>query len=135
MTCIKNYTPLAVLLMSSFFSASVSHAQTTFSGNDLKDVCTSDEAVKFGMCLGYFVGYNEGRNWGSFIVLKRTLEEGPAEELNELGNALMGHCVPAEVEYEQLIDVFLNYVDTHPETRHESARTLIWNSYVQAFPC
>lgn len=107
-------------------------------GNQLYAMCNVNaeaEPVSFAFCTGYVIGYVEGRNWGTFTAVSRLLEPESAAEGNKIGNALVGHCVPEDANYEQLIDVVVGYMQRHPESRHESARALIWLSYIEAFPC
>ena len=108
----------------------------TLSGNELYKSCTAtDDPTHYAFCAAYVMGYVEGRNWGTFVVLQQLDGGSSADEINQLGNLIVGHCVPVEADYSQLIDVVIKYLQYHPETRHESARTLIWLSFRDAFPC
>ncbi len=105
-------------------------------GNDFYDACNSDSEVQQAFCVGYLIGVQEGRKFGTFMVMKQAAAEGDtAAEIDVVGDQIVGNCVPKEVEYGQLKEIALNYMREHPEMRHESARSLIWSSYVEAFPC
>jgi hypothetical protein len=83
------------------------------------------------------MGYREGRKWGSFTALAMMVEEGSmrGEEADRFGDQLAGNCVPPSVTYQQLIDVAVRYMQDNPGIRHESARTLVWQSFNETFPC
>lgn len=105
------------------------------SGNELLETCASDNQVLAGFCIGYIIGYSEGAPWGAYMAATRFTEGLSTSELNEAAGVLLSSCVPAEASNEQLRDVVTKHIRENPETRHESARFLIWEAYIQAFPC
>lgn len=130
----KPYLALAMLVT---LAPLGSLAQSTvLTGNQLFSTCNVDkETPLYAFCTGYVIGYVEGRNWGTFTAVNGLVGTENTAEANELGNRLVGHCIPEDADYQQLIDVAVSYMRRHPESRHESARSLIWLSFVEAFPC
>lgn len=117
-------------------SSAVAQTDGNLDGNTLYSVCTSaDEGVQ-AICAAYVIGYREGRKWGSFTALRALSEpDETTADVDALGDLLAGNCVPDEVTYEQLIDVAVKFMVDHPARRHESARSLVWDSFNRAFPC
>ena len=122
---------LAALLL---LPATGLHAQQ-ISGNELLETCTSDNQVLVGFCLGYIIGYSEGAPWGANLTLYGQNPRLSVSQLNSQIDRFTGSCVPQEATNEQLRDVVLKHIVEHPESRHESARVLIWQAYIGAFPC
>ncbi len=88
-----------------------------------------------GFCLGYLIGVIEGRSIGAFQVLAQLDSNENAEGVNNFINQFLGHCIPDTASNEQLRDVAVEYLSKNPATRHETARMLVWQAYVEAFPC
>ncbi|WP_420557906.1 Rap1a/Tai family immunity protein [Roseovarius sp.] len=105
------------------------------SGNELLDTCISDNQIMAGFCLGYIIGYSEGAPWGGSLAVIQANPGLDADAVNDAVGAITGSCVPSEASNEQLMDVTIKYLTNNPETRHTSARTLIWTAYSEAFPC
>lgn len=126
--------PKAIAALSLLLPASELHAQQ-ISGNELLETCTSEDQVLAGFCLGYIIGYSEGAPWGANVTLYNLDPGGSVSERNKQIGLFTGSCVPAEASNEQLRDVVLKHIIEHPETRHESARVLVWQAYIKAFPC
>lgn len=110
------------------------HAQQ-ISGNELLETCRSENQVMAGFCIGYIVGYSEGAPWGAFLTLHQVIPDADKLNLNDDLGKFTGSCVPSDATNEQLKDVVSKHITEHPETRHESARVLIWQAYSEAFPC
>ena len=124
----------AIAALSLLLPASELHAQQ-ISGNELLETCTSEDQVLAGFCLGYIIGYSEGAPWGANVTLYNLDPGGSVSERNKQIGLFTGSCVPAEASNEQLRDVVIKHIIEHPETRHESARVLVWQAYIKAFPC
>lgn len=111
-------------------------AAQQISGNDLYTACQEvDDMVKLGFCVGYLIGATEGQSWGAFLVLNQIAATDGAEEANERINFFLRHCVPADASNQQLRDVAMQYLEQNPASRHLPARGLIWQAYLEAFPC
>ncbi|QIE54961.1 hypothetical protein G5B40_05545 [Pikeienuella piscinae] len=104
-------------------------------GNELYETCTDENPVLAAFCVGYIIGYVEGSPWGAFVVLNRLAPKDDNAVANALAREFLGSCPPENASNSQLTDVVKKYLEEHPETRHESARTLIWQAFSEAFPC
>ena len=129
MTFAKTLAALSLLLPATGLQAQ------QISGNELLETCTSDNQVLAGFCLGYIIGYSEGAPWGANVTLYNLDPAGSVSERNKQIGLFTGSCVPEEASNEQLRDVVLKHIIDHPEARHESARVLVWQAYIKAFPC
>ncbi len=117
------------------FNAEQAAAQQV-SGNDLYAACQDvDGGVKLGFCVGYLIGATEGQSWGAFVVLNQIEPTDNKEEANTRINAFLSHCVPSDASNQQLRDVAMQYLEQNPASRHLPARGLIWQAYLEAFPC
>ncbi|WP_297543707.1 Rap1a/Tai family immunity protein [Roseovarius sp.] len=114
--------------------ATTSFAQQV-SGNELLETCTSDNQVLAGFCIGYVIGYSEGAPWGVALAIASARGEMAGPDVNNLVGNVTGSCVPSDAANGQLKDVVTKYLQENPDSRHESARTLIWRAYAAAFPC
>lgn len=123
------------LLACAMIGAATAPQAQQISGNELLETCTSDNSVMAGFCIGYIIGYSEGAPWGATLAIIRATEAGDTDSLNEMASLVTGSCVPSEASNEQLRDVVVKHLQSNPETRHTSARTLIWTAYSEAFPC
>ncbi len=84
-------------------------------------------------CGFYVSGYREGHLMG--LVVTASKATGYAvlefEKLRKYRNA----CIPQNVTNGQLIEVFLKYINDHPERLHEPRGNQLYLSWVGAFPC
>jgi hypothetical protein len=87
------------------------------SGNEWLKNCTSKSSPGLGLCAGYLYGLGHGR----------TL-------MKDLG-ATLPYCMPKGVVTGQLRDIFVNYLQAHPETRHQFAGRLYLRAMKEKFPC
>ena len=71
--------------------------------------------------------------WGAFAVIQYIFKVATPKS-GELVR-LLGVCIPPESTRTQLIKVFLNYADQHPEETHKSFMAVAWNALFLAFPC
>lgn len=132
----EGYSLKYLLVCTALTFSGAAFSEPSTSGNDLYAACkTAPDHPLQAFCTGYVMGYVDGRNWGTFIAVNRLELAESAQDANTLGNKLAGHCVPENATNGQLVDVAKKYLEEHPEQRHESARTLIWLSFLNAFPC
>jgi hypothetical protein len=109
---------LFIALMGLMGSGSSIAKKNTGSGNGLYESCTSESNFEQGVCLGFVKG---------FIV---------AIELGELGREkLFNFCIPPNVTVGQGVDIFVNYLRAHPESRHLPASAILATALIEAFPC
>ena len=108
-----------------------------FSGNDIFHSCrTQDVSVQQGFCVGFILGSVEAMKWGSLMgVVSTNSGEWDDDEFDLASSLALGFCVPSEVDNRQVLDIVQRYLASHPEIRHESARTLIHKALREAFPC
>lgn len=80
-----------------------------FTGNEMLEDCSSSLSLLF--CDGYVFGVYEGyKTW-----------ERP--------------CIPVGVTSEQMVDVFIKYLEDHPESRHNAAYFIVQKALSEAWPC
>lgn len=116
-------------------AALAADAGGVLTGNQFLDGCEQPSPVGENFCVGYIVGLREGQKLGVFLALKALDLEGSAAEVDDFGRQILGDCMPVEANYRQLRDIALQYLNQHPEQRHESARMLIWSAWLTAFGC
>lgn len=110
----------------------------TVTGNDLHNACTASGEIKdlqFGYCIGYIGGAFEGIKFGAGAVMFQAMPESSAAEVDQASNTMMGLCVPGNAERGQIVDVTMKYLEENPQSRHESARGLLFQALKSAFPC
>ena len=115
----------------------VGHADTV-TGNDLHSACSSSGEIKdlrFGFCIGYIGGAFEGIKFGAGAIMFQAMSENSAAEVDAASNTMLGLCVPENVERGQIVDVTIKYLEENPQSRHESARGLLFQALQIAFPC
>ena len=127
----------AIVVACAFVAVSAEDAQAQqISGNALYDACQDvGDGVKLGFCVGYLIGATEGQSWGAFVVLNQISPTDGTEEANDRINFFLRHCVPADASNQQLRDVAMQYLERNPASRHLPARGLVWQAYLEAFPC
>ena len=113
-----------VMAVALFWSASVfaEFPMGSFeTGNDLFGVCSDGREFLQGYCQGYAVGVADVAT--------------AMNAMKENGYPIPSACIPKQVKTEQVRDVVVQYLNAHPEKRHEpaAARTLI--ALQAAFPC
>jgi len=84
-------------------------------GNELLVACQDE-----GICLGWVNGWLEA--YLGLATTKKTREEG-------------NMCVPNPYYPVQIRDIFIKYLEEHPEYRHLPVSQLMVSSLVKAFPC
>lgn len=104
-------------------------------GNQLHEVCQSDDGTLAGFCIGYIVSQIEGQSFGAFTVLSQIQEADNITEMNSRISAFLRYCVPETASNEQLRDIVLRHLQENPQTRHDPARFEIWRALMGAFPC
>lgn len=104
------------------------------SGNDLLSMCSSeDDLAKQGYCIGYISGLVEGMKWG--IAVPMMADNRSTQEADQIGNVILGFCLPEGATIGQYVDVVRLYLENNPADRHGSARVLGHLALQEAFPC
>tara|TARA_Y100000590_G_scaffold89132_1_gene100222 strand:- start:161 stop:592 length:432 start_codon:yes stop_codon:yes gene_type:complete len=83
------------------------------------------QMMKMSQCMTYFDGVKEGGSLQSIIDKKTTKAKF----------FLLGSCPPRELFRNQMMKIFVKYVDNHPEKLTNIAITTISESLEKAFPC
>lgn len=103
-------------------------------GNELLTICEQkDQLAQQGFCTGYILSALEGIKWGISVPMLQMGKK--TEEVDSTGNILLGYCMPAEATLGQQIDVVVQFLTENPSTRHRSARSLVQDAFMAAFPC
>jgi hypothetical protein len=85
-------------------------------GNDLWSHCSGKGDAHFGLCAGFVVGIADAMSNVTGILGRRA-------------------CIPLPVSRGQAIDVVKQFLEQHPEKRHETAVSLAAEALAGAFPC
>jgi hypothetical protein len=103
-------------------------------GNELFEACAdTTNLASQGFCVGYVVGAIEGMKWGAGLPF---MAQGAAVgDVNTGAEALLRFCLPEGATLGQYLAVIVNYLQSKPQSRHNSARLLAHLALVEAFPC
>ena len=99
------------------------------------DFCPSDADLQdANTCNGYIKGFWDGRYIGmaeveSYLIGTITFVG------DELAKKYGQYCQPEGVASYQAAEVFVKYMDNHPEYLHRKANEMLLLSFVEAFPC
>lgn len=74
--------------------------------------------------------YNSGLCWGAFASIHALLLFVDTNE-----NPLLHVCLPSDATRTQLIAVFVQYAEKHPEEYNEEFAKVTINALLKAFPC
>ena len=126
-----------ILFAATLATSMVSQTEGGMDGGTLLNICTSEDALQKGYCIGYMVGYREGKSLNpSKAIMPRGLGSLNAEEDSGLSDTQIEEsCVFPRLPHHQIRDVVINYIIQHPDTRNDSASSIITESLRVAFPC
>ena len=134
--CRQFGTTVLILLAMSLASNAAEGELGVVDGNMLFSVCENPSNVTQSFCSGYVIGLVEGTKFGAFMSHGTTNENhGDEAAWNAYVEVALGFCIPENVEYVQLRDVFVKYLKENPEIRHLSARSLFVSSMSSTFVC
>jgi hypothetical protein len=109
---------IAAALVASVVSGPAMAAKDNNSGNQLLEDCTSKRgSISRGFCTGFVQGFMHG-----ITVFKKI-------------GATIPYCTPDQVTIGQRRDIFINYLQAHPESRHNYAGMLYSLAMTEKFPC
>lgn len=129
----RRWLVAATLSLASLPGAGLSQ---TISGNVLFEACSVREGPLSLFCAGYIVGAWEGIHLGVYTtIIAARMDQPSIDDANYFISTLLMSCPPPNVENSQIRDVVFKYLSERPEIRHESARVLIHQSMIEAFPC
>ncbi|WP_208347863.1 Rap1a/Tai family immunity protein [Pseudaestuariivita rosea] len=123
---------LATLMMLGPSSAS----PQSLDGNTILDFCSSSNLGDNGFCFGYVFGVNDGGMYTALNVVQQA--DGGQEPLQNTVQDLttvLGYCTPNTVAAQQMVDVFVSYLEDNPQVRHRPAQILFTQAMTEAFPC
>lgn len=83
------------------------------------------DSVSSGFCAGFVSGVIETQTWWQLRELSDSKRNQNVEHF----------CIPGTVTNDQIVKIFVKYLDDHPEKLHEPAVLLLLTSLHQAFPC
>jgi hypothetical protein len=124
----KPATVIAALLISLTICGKAGAQPTT--GQEIQTKCRElmnyqdlSHAFNGGFCGGFIDGVIDSQN----------MQEA-SDKLQKRSHAL-SFCLPQEGTNGQYVQVFVKYLDDHPEELHRPAALLLVESLVKAFPC
>lgn len=92
---------------------------SSMNGNKLLAYCEHQMgSPEWTLCMGYIQGSTD-----QIKTMRRVFGDSPIS------------CVPASVTIGQMMDVGVEYLRAHPETRHLDASSLMLDAATKAFPC
>lgn len=100
---------IAVVLLFALLTQAPAQA-AWYTGNDLLARCNAGGEPAM-LCAGYVVGIAD------------------AFAAND------NFCIPASVNLRQLVDVFVRFLEQHPDERHLQGSGLVARALAKAFPC
>jgi len=122
--------PLLLLCTSS--SPAQIRVTSHLTATELRDLCreyiaTDDATHPAGQCLGYIEGAVDAINVSRASILSihphSTVPLPPA------------WCAPKEGTTDELVRVFLKFIDGHPEKLSHAAADVVWQALSASYPC
>jgi len=121
----KPATVIAALLISLIICGSAGAQATT--GQQIQDKCKAlvnqNSSFSGGFCAGFIDG----------VINSQWMWE--ASDKFHKQSHFLSLCLPQEGTNGQYLQVFLKYLDDHPEELHKPAALLLVESLAKAFPC
>lgn len=108
---------LVIALVASPLLPAASHAASSIDGNFFYETCR-DRATQIA-CTAFVAGVSEG------VEMQHEFGGGRAKLF----------CKPQQATFGQMVDIYIQYLRTHPEQRHMSAAPLVVLALVDKFPC
>lgn len=103
----------------------------TSSGNYWLMVCKETDLFSRGHCLGFVYGVHAGLRSEAAIVQLQVLKGDP----NSPAKVQIPYCLPENVSKSQVKDVYVKYLQQHPEKRQLDGAILAITALLSAFPC
>jgi len=94
--------------------------------NNSNQAATPSEIIKQTMCNYYFLGLVRGAELQGYLDYKLQ---------NDLYENILRACKPPNVTVEQVVKIFIKYLDNHPEKLHLLPATIVHFSLSEVFPC
>ncbi|NML08012.1 Rap1a/Tai family immunity protein [Sphingomonas sp. G-3-2-10] len=112
MTMLKSLAVLTVFIATPAYAQDEIPAFVT--AKELSDICQTDRP----WCAGYISGVADGAtSYAAHVKVP------------------LPYCVPLGVPSEQITDIVIAYLSSHPAERHKDAAAQVLNALFEAFPC
>jgi hypothetical protein len=117
--------PLLILL-----TTLVPHAHADTAA-ELASACRPVAAARVSGDSVYFQQtYDSGRCWGAFTIIQRI-----SSYVDSQGSRPLHACVPPTSTRQQLVAVFVEFLNRNPQRMHEDAFEMSIEALTVAFPC
>jgi hypothetical protein len=104
----------------------------------VRDLCISKSEPAKIACGMYIIGFREGHLTGMYSAAGIILGSAVIDRkrsMDEDYQRFSYFCLPSAVTNGQVIEVFVKYVNEHPEKLHLSSSTQLTDALLQYFPC
>jgi hypothetical protein len=88
---------------------------------------TYRDQINAGICLGYIQG--------AVDAIHLSLASLPSVHPYSTLPLAPAWCAAKEATTDELIQVFLKYIDGHPEELSHAAADLVWRAMIASYPC
>lgn len=126
---------LSALCYAMFFCGT---ATAEVTAGQLRDFCNSKEFSERLSCGWYIDGFRGGHISGMYSAMSRILGSAELDKKRSLDEGYQRFslfCVPGAITNGQVLEVFLKYMNEHPEKLHLKASMQLTGALVQYFPC
>lgn len=107
-----------------------------FSGNSILEICGTNAALVAMYAAGVSDGHADTVNRFKLLREKPDLDADFVEGMKNLETIVTGHyCIPKEVTFRQLGDVFCKFLRENPAQREYVAALLFSTAMAQVWPC
>lgn len=104
------------------------------SGNELFTFCSKDDPYSRGKCISYIDGALDG-SMNMLDYFYDHISEADTVIRTLIKNSKAFFCFPKNVTKGQAMDVIKQYLEKHPEERHQNASDLLLIALKEAWPC
>lgn len=113
-------------------------ASADFTAGELRDFCTTGDARDLLVCLAYINGYRAGHLTGVYGAKVKL--SGPSLKYKKLDfdedlQRYSAFCDHYSVTHKQVYELFVKYMNDHPEKLHEEAGNQLMHALIHYFPC
>lgn len=104
-------------------------------GNDLLPICSTADFASQAACSIYVRGMMEGLRLGGMAAVVKLAPGLSDEAVMRATFKSLGFCLPEKATNQQLVDLLVGHLRSHPEDRHEEASYLMLSILSKTFPC
>lgn len=102
--------------------------------DDNPGACKGAVMADMSACYAYIEGFMTGQAIAMGKVIALGTEEKDLSYV-EARRRYMKYCLPETVTHDQIVRVFVKYINDHPEKLHEQAGNMLHAALQEAFPC